>query len=655
MFLTAEQVLDGAPKATVLAVDFFDTLITRKVAQPTHIFAVMEQQLVAEHGRKWSGFAVKRVQAEHDARAVAASDDPLRDVSVDEIYLSFAQAHGLSMSERTMLIGLEKQIELDNVLPVAFGRELTDAARARGMSVVVVSDNYMPSQHIVNMAHAAGYSWVSTNDVFVSCEHGGMKYNGELWNVVIASKSLDPATTLHVGDDRIADDEVPASYGISTHVRDVMRRSHRFIGNTSPAVLPLSCIEAAYRDLHAGSEWPAAEVMGGGAIALVVASQIVDVMSVLKTRPVSSVHFIARDGYLAHQVWEKLRASGVDLPPASYTALSRSVIWRSRIENVSEEVAHRLVGDDEILTLDRLSRRVGCELESANSAAAHLSCEQARALLLANGSRIVTASRALRERLLAYVGSQGMLNAGHHLLVDLGWTGSTIADMNDLVAEASNGAATLEGRLFGMYWDAVPHRARVPLHGYATNEFSGADDNVRLLGCQSLFESLVTAPHGSVVGYAEDGQPEFVSTDSEEQAYGLVGEVVAHAAIASAFDILTNRHSSGIGASDITPAVAWATMMQVGHTPNAQEVELVSSISHVTSIDHEGRGEPLIGSLPSPHVMHSELFDVYDALMHTNWVQGTLTHWESASSLRWIPDEIRKMNPMFQPQWVQIP
>lgn len=655
MFLTAEQVLDGAPYATVLTVDFFDTLITRKVAQPTHVFALMEQLLVAEHDRQWAGFAVKRVQAEHEARVIAASGNPLRDITIDEVYLSFAQSHGLSMSERTMLIALEKKTELDNVLPVVFGRELVEAARSRDMSVVIVSDNYMPSDHIVNMAHAAGYSWVLPSDVFVSCEHGGLKHNGELWNVVITSRSLNPATTLHVGDDRIADDVIPTSYGIATHVRDVMRRSHRVMGNTSPGVLPLSRIEAAYRDDYANSEWPTAEVVGGGAVALVVASQIVDVMSVLRERPVASVHFVARDGFLAHQVWEKLRASSVDLPPAQYTALSRSVIWRSRIENVSEEVAHRLVGDDETLTVDRLSRRVGCELESESAVLAQLSCEEARALLMANGSRIVAASGALRERLLAYVGSQGMLDPGHHLLVDLGWTGSTIADMNELVTKATNGASTLEGRLFGMYWDAVPHRQRVSLHGYATNEFCGTDDNVRLLGCQSLFESFITAPHGSVVGFSESAQPEFVNTECEVMAYDHIGKRVAGAAVSSAFALLTHQHRSGVSANDLSSTVAWATMMQFGHTPRCDEVDVVDSISHVTTIDHEGLGESLIAPMPSAHVMHSELSEVYDALLHKRWVQGTLARWESDSSHRWIPDELRKMNPMFQPQWVQIP
>ena len=66
--LTAEQVLDEHPQASVLTIDFFDTLITRSVAQPTHVFAVMEQDLIAMRGDFWRGFAVARVEAEQRAR-----------------------------------------------------------------------------------------------------------------------------------------------------------------------------------------------------------------------------------------------------------------------------------------------------------------------------------------------------------------------------------------------------------------------------------------------------------------------------------------------------------------------------------------------------------------------------------------------------------
>ena len=45
MTVSAQQVFELHPLAKVLTIDFFDTLVTRSVAQPTHVFAVMEERL----------------------------------------------------------------------------------------------------------------------------------------------------------------------------------------------------------------------------------------------------------------------------------------------------------------------------------------------------------------------------------------------------------------------------------------------------------------------------------------------------------------------------------------------------------------------------------------------------------------------------------
>lgn len=658
MTLTAEQVLDGVPHMSVLTMDFFDTMVTRSVAQPTHVFAVMEQELISELGLEWRGFAVQRVHAEHAARRCAAHDDEMRDVTIEEVYVQLAAMRGISFQHRTALIERERETEIRLVRPVEFGMSLVARARARGHRVFIVSDNYMPSTHIVAMAHAAGYDWVTGDDVMVSCEHGGMKHNGGLWKEALHVLKVEPSQILHVGDDHTADGLVPQSFGVHTFIRENMRRSHRVMENTSPAVLPLSRIEADLRDTYAADDWPTSAVMGAGVIALLVTSQIADVISVLKQRDVTGVHFVARDGFLAHRVWNTLRESGVDLPPATYTALSRSVIWRAGLTTVNEQTVQRFVGDSERITHVRLERRVGCALTGNSSPNTELSATEARESLLQNAQSIEGASAVLRANLLSYLRDQGVLDAGHHLFVDLGWTGSTIADLSALITEETDGTATIEGRLLGAYWDITPHRMRVPLHGYAVDEFDGVDDNVRLLGCQSLFESVMTAPHGSVIDYVnEDGnsRPVFVDTAAEVDAYEKYGRQIADAAIDSATRIMLGTHELGISLDDISPDVAWATMMQVGQTPRRDEVELLASVHHVTAIDHEGSGDSLVAAPPSTDFFASEIDGLYNRLIHHHWVQGTLVSWNSVADARWVSDEIRRMWPVFQRQWVQIP
>jgi predicted HAD superfamily hydrolase len=401
--LTAEQVLDEHPQASVLSVDFFDTLITRSVAQPTHVFAVMEQNLVTSHGDSWRGFAVARVEAEQRARHNAASENEHRDVSLDEIVDQLAQQLHLARADCDMLMTLERDTELQLVQAVPFGAAITEEARSRGMRVVVVSDNYMPATHLLQMAHRAGYSWITEADIFVSCEHGGLKHNGMLWPVVLSVLNVPAGSILHVGDDENADGEVPESLGIATHVRDTMRKSHRDMINTTPAVLPLSRIEAQYRNAMDEAHWDVAEVIGGGLVAMIVAAQVLDAHFVLGKRSVAGVHFAARDGYLAHQVWNTLRSRGWELPEATYTAFSRSVVWRACLSELTRDNVGRFVGDDEVLTVSRLERRVGCALVSELNYDSPIDAATARDVVLNNANAVLSASKSLRERLLTYL------------------------------------------------------------------------------------------------------------------------------------------------------------------------------------------------------------------------------------------------------------
>jgi FMN phosphatase YigB (HAD superfamily) len=653
--LSAEQVLDEHPQATVLSVDFFDTLITRSVAQPTHVFAMMEQDLIAARGDFWRGFAVARVEAEQRARHNAASENEYRDVTFDEIGLHLARQLALNTSDRDMVMALERDTELQLVQVVPFGAGITEAARSRGMRVVIVSDNYMPATHLLQMAHRAGYSWMTEADIFVSCEHGGMKHNGMLWPVVLSALNVPAGSILHVGDDERADGEMPTSLGIATHVRDTMRTSHRDMLNTTPAVLPLSRVEAQYRNAIDDTHWDVAEVVGGGLVAMIVAAQIIDAHFVVGHRSVAGVHFAARDGYLAHQVWNTLRSRGWELPEATYTAFSRSVVWRACLSELTRDNVGRFVGDDEVLTVSRLERRVGCALNTELDRELSIDASTARDIVLKNTEAVLSACKSLRARLLKYLQSHEVLMAGHHIVVDLGWTGSTIADLAELVASESGDLAVLEGRLTGLYWDATPQRMRIAMHGFAMDEFGSTDDNVRLLGVIKLLEALVTAPHGSVVDYEEDGTPVFVETAPERRAYENVMRQVGDAAVRGALAILDGTHPSGITAADITKETVWAAIMQVGHSPRADEIELLSHVNHVTSIDHEGEGRPLIAVKPTEpsKVSLDHLSGMYDMLIHRHWMQGSLRALANNADSRWIADEMYKLHTMTSPRWVK--
>jgi len=98
----------------------------------------------------------------------------------------------------------------------------------------------------------------------------------------------------------------------------------------------------------------------------------------------------------------------------------------------------------------------------------------------------------------------------------------------------------------------------------------------------------------------------------------------------------------------------WAAIMQVGHSPRADEIESLSRVNHVTSIDHEGEGRPLIAvaSTEPSKVTLEDLPGMYDTLIHRHWLQGSLRALANNADSRWIADEMYKLHTMTSPRWV---
>ena len=654
------RILDAHPGATVLSLDFFDTLVTRRLAQPSHVFAEVERGLVAEGGWRWRGLALDRVLAEDEARRIAAIDDPDRDVTLHEITAVLAGMRDLTAQERAMVAEREARTEIVLAHGVMLGTALLAQARSRGLRVAVVSDNYMPAAHLVAMAAASGVE-VHESEMFVSCERGGMKQNGTIWPTVLGALGVRGAEVLHVGDNETADGSLPQEHGIVTCVHSVLDRAHRVRHNTAPAVLALSRLEADWQlASQSDSQVDVAERLGHGLVGLVAAAQVGDVMDVVARRPVAGVHFAARDGYLAHKVWDVTVARTAVVPPSNYLAFSRSVIWRSNLRDVTDETAVRFVDEHESLTPRRLGARFGCTMLTPLDPDAPIDSAVARRMVTDNADAILESARALRARFVGHLRANGLLDPGHHLVVDLGWRGSTVADLAQLVHEETGGAATVEGRFVGLYWDATMNRTRAALHGLAVDDMSALDDQIRLLGSVRLFESLFTAPHGSVVDFEDESRgfaPVHAPSGVEDATWESFGRHLHRAALDTAIRIVEGTHRAGVVLHDLDGDAVRGALMQVGHSPRADEVATMSRIRHVASVDHTDDGIPLIAQAPrwSATVPAQRYGAIYDSTMKTHWLQGSVAQWSAHPSTRAFAAHMVATWPFLAPQWVSAP
>src|SRR5690606_24600460 len=95
--------------------------------------------------------------------------------------------------------------------------KLMQAAKAKGLKVVIVSDTYLSADQLLGLiAQSAGEDIAALIDqVFCSCQYGKSKAGG-LYQDVLRKLKIEPGSILHIGDNRRADVEGVARFGVHT-------------------------------------------------------------------------------------------------------------------------------------------------------------------------------------------------------------------------------------------------------------------------------------------------------------------------------------------------------------------------------------------------------------------------------------------------------
>jgi hypothetical protein len=303
----------------------------------------------------------------------------------------------------------------------------------------------------------------------------------------------------------------------------------------------------------------------------------------------------------------------------------------------------RLIGPRETLTLSRLAHRLEMpelvNMVSDCDAETMLTAQQAWDIIEKHRVQVDEVTARHRSLAVEYVRSKGLLNPGRHFVVDLGWTGSSLADLAALVDAESNGEAVVEGLFLGLYWDATHIRTRFPMHTFATNDMATGDQQRALLASHAVIEALITAPHGSVVGFQRNGsvvEPVLAEQHVEQQEFSRVIGKVCDIASSTARQIVTGTHPCGVTLDDVTGDAVWASIMQTVHTPRPEEIELFGSIRLVIAIDHADDGVYLV-----PRTWpNGDIVDVHDSLLRGHWLRGTVA---SDAYRDTQADEIRAM------------
>ena len=186
--LTKENVEKKILDSEIISFDIFDTLVMRKVLQPTDAFELMER------GLQIDGYAKAQVEEE---RKLYRSGHA---ANLSEIYDTLKKRLQWTDEQKNKVMTAEFELERKLLVPRIQSIELFNFAQKHNKKVYLISDMYYSKTQIAELMNSCGVN--GYEDIFVSSEYNTLKTQ-RLFDVF--QEKIGRISCLHIGDDLDAD------------------------------------------------------------------------------------------------------------------------------------------------------------------------------------------------------------------------------------------------------------------------------------------------------------------------------------------------------------------------------------------------------------------------------------------------------------------
>lgn len=336
--------------------DIFDTLVIRPFFRPTDLFVLMDDYFCKLTGSDIS-FSEIRVQCEADCRTEQRVNSPtIQDITIDAIYEKLAKRLSLSSSDAKALMEKEKELEIKFCKTRQSVKNLYELALFMGKKVIITSDMYLDADTIEKILNKNGYT--KYEKLFLSSEVGITKWTGDLYGYAEKQLEISGKDIIHIGDNW--DSDVTMSQKKGWNSRFYPKTTDCFFnwigdigaGNSTKlyfepngyfvnyqnglSYLGIRCMLAMVANdifdnpafsFHPDSEFNMNEKMiGYYAMGMHMFGVVKWMIDDLPKKAGSTVHFIARDGYLPMKVYKEFQKVIPGLPKANYLPISRKAL-----------------------------------------------------------------------------------------------------------------------------------------------------------------------------------------------------------------------------------------------------------------------------------------------------------------------------------------
>jgi predicted HAD superfamily hydrolase len=440
----------------IYSFDIFDTVLTRLVIKPSHIFSICGDR-ANQYGWLQISAAVyerERIKAEERSRQFCEGGE----VQLQEIYRELANTLEIDVVTQQKLQELELVVETEYLVTVPEIVSKIEQIRKSGANIIFISDMYLPSEFLRARLQQFGI-WGDRDRLYVSSEYRKSKGKGDLFKYVLQDLQIAASDLIHTGNNLHADIKRPQSLGIRTVYFEQANpnRYETILEKFSPYTEGISSHLASisrYSRLHITALDPKQQILGDIAVSVaapILSAYVIWILQQAKAQKLARIYFLARDGEILLQIAQKLAPQIYPEVELRYLYVSRQALRIPGLTKINQGFWDWMFDNTDFLSIESLLKRMCLSTEVAapilsavgyplSTWQRNLSQEERKTLrdqLEQNQvlmAALLQVAEQKRQVLKSYLQQEKMLDGQTFGLVDVGWRGSLQISLENVFA-----------------------------------------------------------------------------------------------------------------------------------------------------------------------------------------------------------------------------
>lgn len=320
-----QELLNQIDAYDAISFDLFDTLVMRKVLEPTDIFDIVERK-IKKHGIHIHHFKKKRRTAEINAKGA----------DIFGIYKELQKIINVSDDELSLIMKEELACEKANIIPRYNMVEALNYAIEKGKIVSIISNMYLVHDIMQDILDNIGIK--NYHHLLISCEYGKGKSEGlfEVYREQIGNNTK----CLHIGDDYFEDILAAQKNGMAafyiksslellkmSKIRKLLLNAHGFENRLFIGLIVSKLFNNPFvlYNTNGYISISSVKMFAEIFIAPVIYIYMKKLLKCISNHSYDGIIFPARDGYLFYNLYENYRKKDNSLPKSYYFTVSRKV------------------------------------------------------------------------------------------------------------------------------------------------------------------------------------------------------------------------------------------------------------------------------------------------------------------------------------------